>query len=123
MANDPISKVLAEAWIADVADVDCGVRLEAGDRYYLFGEPGAQYDSGPGLPSSTEDDAVRARVAACAPEALQLLLEAEWATESAASEFWDHCPWCRAKRKDGHDDEDPGPRCPWLDLMRKAGLR
>ncbi len=59
----------------------------------------------------------RARVIACAPEAMRLLLEAEW-EGMVASAHQAACPWCEYLDTEGH-----GPNCRWLALMKKAGLR
>ncbi len=57
----------------------------------------------------------RTRVMSCAPEALRLLLGAEWSADTT-------CPWCGAwERNDETGVHRDG--CPWLALMVKAGLR
>lgn len=60
------------------------------------------------------DSEGRARLAACAPEAIRLLLEAEWPN-------WT-CFWCGAQWKED-TREAHKPDCRWLALMRKAGVR
>lgn len=55
----------------------------------------------------------RATIAACAPEALRLLMRAEWA--SLGRYDTELCPWCRG---DGHEAD-----CEFVALMKKAGLR
>ncbi len=76
----------------------------------------------------------RARIAACAPEALRLLLEAEWSASGLNSydeHSWSACPWCYgaemppASTLDGSHPPHIGhePSCQWLALMQKAGLR
>lgn len=56
-----------------------------------------------------------ATIAACAPEALRLLLE-------AGPGDGDTCRWCGATDMDQSGTEHT-PDCAWLALMRKAGLR
>lgn len=58
-----------------------------------------------------------ARIISCAPEALALLLRAEFVFGPGGKRA---CPWCQKiiTPADLHTAE-----CPWLALMRKAGLR
>lgn len=56
---------------------------------------------------------LRARIAACAPEALRMLESLEWDAEGM-------CPVCSKTTDREHTHRDD---CPWLALMRKAGLR
>lgn len=66
--------------------------------------------------SGTECDGkelLRARIAACAPEALRMLESLEWDAEGM-------CPVCSKTTDREHTHRDD---CPWLALMRKAGLR
>ena len=58
-----------------------------------------------------------AQVAACAPEALRLLVQAEFVFGPGGNRA---CPWCQKviTPADLHTDS-----CAWLALMKKAGLR
>lgn len=71
----------------------------------------------------------RARLAACAPEMARLLLEAEFAQHPYGEPENGYCPWCEGRSEPGahgmtygmagvHRDD-----CPWLALMKKAGIR
>ncbi len=112
--DDVTKKVLAETWSATHrVVVDDGPRCVA------------RMASGIDLMVATkeEDEAsiVAIRLAACAPEALRLLLEAEWAGGEIArlSDYVSVCPWCRGEEFSGGHDAG----CVWLALMAKAGLR
>ncbi len=61
-----------------------------------------------------DEDKARLRLAACAPGALRLLLEAEWGGSDMGSSAG-FCPWCECSKH--------LPDCRWLALMKKAGLR
>lgn len=68
--------------------------------------------------SGTECDGqelLRARIAACAPEALRMLLDNEWAGGGEPSGY---CLDCGAPQSAQHSEH-----CRWMALMRKAGLR
>lgn len=56
-----------------------------------------------------------ARIAACAPEALRMLLDNEWAGGGQPSGY---CLDCGAPQSAQHSEH-----CRWMALMRKAGLR
>ena len=58
------------------------------------------------------------RVAACAPEALRMLLEMEFSQD-------ERCPWCSGTLESGHllGSSDGDPPCEWFAIMKKAGLR
>lgn len=58
------------------------------------------------------------RIAVCAPEALKMLLEREW--DDVADDGESHCSGCGCGERT-HGSHTPS--CPWLALMRKAGLR
>lgn len=58
---------------------------------------------------------VAATIAACAPEALRMLLDNEWAGGGEPSGY---CLDCGAPQSAQHSEH-----CRWLSLMRKAGLR
>lgn len=79
---------------------------------------------GPGDVVGTLDREEDARIAAAAPEALRLLLEAElYATKHGNTAC---CPWCSGGEpyhgeKYQHATHAEG--CEWLRIMRKAGLR
>jgi hypothetical protein len=59
----------------------------------------------------------RETIAACAPEALRMLLDAEYADFNQC-ETRSCCRWCMALYGTTHADS-----CPWLALMKKAGVR
>ncbi len=114
--DDATKKVLAETWRVRNAP-NCRDEIYC-DTYrgdaptpppehvgYIFGN-----EYGPGSIHEASNE-VRARIAACAPEALRLLLEME---------KHDRCSWCLsiAPEVDGHSYD-----CTWLALMKKAGLR
>lgn len=79
-----------------------------GRLYYRVGEPVTRMSE-------------RARLAACAPEAMRLLLEAEW-KGGAEEGCYLFCPWCLTTSAHGSSD-DHAADCRWLALMRKAGVR
>lgn len=90
-------------------------------------------DDGEALIASFDpEDTRRARLAASAPEAVRLLLEAEEA-DNSDGEYTPRCPWCANKTYGAPDgksgiptDFHPGKHaddCKWLALMKKAGVR
>jgi hypothetical protein len=112
--DDVTKAVLAEVWIAEDKTVRC-VGPDGLTDLVLFAE-------GPGerahlltLEQRNEartEDAARARIASAAPEALRLLLDAEYGVGAV-------CRWCALPR---YADQHM-PDCRWLALMKKAGLR
>lgn len=70
------------------------------------------------------DDEARERLAACAPEAIRLLLEAELGgTEHGNTAC---CPWCRGGepyKGKKYEQASHKPDCRWQALMKKAGVR
>lgn len=114
-----MSKVLEETWTAKGGFVE----VPDEDRDGFFGSKDAWGGSCPCIDlTALEKDEERARISACAPEALRLLLEAEWKGEVMEKEA---CPWCLAWR-DRIEEKSYGGHstdCRWLALMKKAGLR
>ena len=81
-------KVLAESWKA--LDLEGRYRspvLIAGESAYDFSHEGGMSESGPYPRTVKDKDVARVRMAACAPEALRMLLEQETGDEGL-------CPWC-----------------------------
>ena len=138
--DDVTKKVLAETWGSGVltsglAGIDVGDSC-AGVFGSLLVESSHRVDI---KGSATAHDITRARIAACAPEALRLLLEAEWAGGEPVAQYEhgvsDVCPWCQQlavvrNPKHVYRGDEPwetegshAPDCRWLALMVKAGLR
>ena len=69
------------------------------------------------VPAHTDDEA-RLKIAACAPEALRMLLGFEWLPDRDMVATSMRCPRCGACQGSDHAHD-----CPWLALMVKAGLR
>ncbi len=68
-------------------------------------------------PGSVPDDDDRARIAACAPEALRMLLDL------MAKREWS-CSWCGSEVNDTPTARQVHLKgCEWDALMKKAGLR
>lgn len=103
--DDVTAKALAEVWTTDII-VSCVV-LSEGRNVAVFDDPIEECDL----------DTARARIAACAPEALRLLLEAEFTDLDTEDGPDQDCRWC------GLPKGDHAPSCRWLLLMHKAGLR
>lgn len=61
-----------------------------------------------------------AEVAACAPEALRMLERLEWSGNEGG---WDYSACCVADCGAYPSAPKHSDSCPWLALMRKAGLR
>ncbi len=75
----------------------------------------AAFDRVEGSTYGTDEDAALRRLSHCAPEALRLLLEAEWGGSEAESSRG-YCLHCEHAIRHA-------PDCRWLALMVKAGLR
>lgn len=111
--DDVTAKVLAETWaIRDGGNrLDVGRTADEGGCIETYSWPSAYL-----------------RIAACAPEALRLLLEAEEAGERDGDCVAAQCPFCaafavRGDLPPGHAPIVHAPDCRWLLLMQKAGLR
>ncbi len=126
--SDEARKALAETWEAFTSLEHKAIVAVDGERTVLRDV----FASTP--ENSGEAGTARARIAACAPEALRLLLEAEWSASGLNSydeHSWKECPWCGgaemppASTLDGSRPYYIGhaPDCQWLALMEKAGLR
>lgn len=108
--DDEAKKALAETWTTGDAD-----EVRRGARTVCRVEFVDDRDDEPmALVNARE------AIAACAPEALRLLLEEEVTQDS---EYGDYCGRCGAD-KDVFTSKVPhAPDCHWLALMQKAGLR
>lgn len=97
--SDEAKRIVAEeTWTADGISVHGGYPATNGNELGYF-------------PYAHAGDDV-ARIAACAPEALRMLLDIQNFEGGL-------CLWCRHPScGDEHD-----PDCEWLALMRKAGVR
>ncbi len=123
--DDVTAKVLAETWRVRNAP-NCRDEIYC-DTYrgdaptpppehvgYIFGN-----EYGPGSIHEASNE-VRARIAACAPEALRLLLANEWCSFTEVDGHpVSSCHECTANML----EPDHDPDCTWLALMKKAGLR
>ncbi len=125
--DDVAKNVLAETWDADGDTISLVAPDDRGAGSMVVEVVGRMYCLD-GCP-----EVARTRLAACAPEALRLLLEAE-ASDNSDGEYTPRCPWCenRAFSVDVpgetgrrfvsyHPSHAPG--CKWLALMVKAGVR
>ncbi len=116
--SDEAKKVLEETWSLSPnpclgSDVhgDRMARMTAGDSL------GYRMSFSDTLEAGFEE---RARIAACAPEALRLLLEAE---KTTGGDYDDSCRWCQEESLNNTGPMDHHPNCEWYVLMKKAGLR
>lgn len=104
-------QIIEEVWTASASWID----LPGNKSVSIADTP-----IGPGVMiNEDETDRVRARIAACAPEALKLLLAVEWEGDDGR----DHdicCPVCRAWQCTGAKHEE---NCALAALLKKAGLR
>ncbi len=118
--DDATEKVLAETWWDDeeYGYPDLVIHESEGDditteRFAKFEHMGPNAEA-------------RARVAACAPEALKLLLDAE---RQSGGDYDDYCRWCQQDETTDYTLPDCRSEiihtddCPWFVLMEKAGLR
>ncbi len=116
-ADDAAKSVLSETWaVAPGSRSAYAIVFDGHNAVTMRPESHAT----PGyVAASQEKIADRVRFAACAPEALRLLLEAEYVEIDTGDGMSPcKCPWCDYVHNHGHDSG-----CRWLALMAKAGLR
>ncbi len=143
--DEATAKVLAETWSDGSSDGN--ERIVYLFRAALPEELGGEVDATPynaeeilfppsvsrGDVEPADVEIVRARLAACAPEALRLLLEAETA-DNSDGEYTPRCPWCENRSFSAEVPGEAGrrfvshasthaPDCNWLALMKKVGIR
>ncbi len=118
--NDVTKKVLQETWVSGGGpgrEWHAEVFLDGGRELGRFENQDGVVEP---------PDCARAHITACAPEALRLLLEAEWRTWTSdeSGKERTECPWCGIEYGDfGTGAEGHRPDCRLLALMVKAGLR